>query len=401
MSRKTSAPQRAPGGVREVVARHDTIVCAGSGGVGKTTTSAAIALWGAMQGRRTVVLTIDPARRLADSLGLRLSGGGEVEVSEELLRPHGIRLKAKLSAKMLDQKGAWDALVERHAPSKEVRDRILQNRFYQHLSQSFAGSHEYMAVEELCALQESRRYDLIVVDTPPSRHALDFLEAPRRMGDFLDRRIVKWFVRPYVAAGWTTMRLMNRTAGFVLRKLEDATGVGTLVEISDFFNGMSTMFDGFAERIERVYRALRGKGTAFVLVSSPEELALEEAEFLTDRMNQLGMPLRAVVLNRIHAEFTEPISLRDFPHGEIRASDAERVEEVLRRSGIEPKGLTRELARCFADYQALARGDALRVEQFVSGLRKGIPVAQVPDFSTDLHDAGALSRMHPFLFDAG
>jgi anion-transporting ArsA/GET3 family ATPase len=190
------------------VERHDVIVCAGSGGVGKTTAAATIALWGAKRGRRAAVLTIDPARRLADSLGLPLAGGSEIAVPKELLRANGIEIQGSLSAMMLDQKGAWDSLVERHAPSPEIRDRILENRFYQHLSQSFAGSQEYMAIEELARLRESARYDLIVVDTPPSRHALEFLEAPQRIHDFLDRRIVRWFVKPYVAAGWSALRLL-------------------------------------------------------------------------------------------------------------------------------------------------------------------------------------------------
>ena len=385
--------------LREVVAGHRTVVCAGSGGVGKTTTAAAIALWGAMEGRQTVVLTIDPARRLADSLGLPMSGGGEVPVPDSILEPWGIRLAGALTAKMLDQKGAWDALVERHAPSPAVRDRIFANRFYQHLSGTFAGSHEYMAIEELCTLQESGRYDLIVVDTPPSRHALDFLEAPRRVADFLDRRVVRWFVKPYVAAGWSTMKLMNRTAGFVLRKIEEVTGGGVLAEISDFFEGMSSMFEGFSERVERVERALHGRETAFVLVSSPEELALEDAEFLGDRMSELGMPLRAVVLNRVHAEFTEPIDRRDFPSGEIRDEDRERVVRVLERAGIRPPDLAARLAANFADYQALARGDGLRVEQFVGGLPPRVPVVQIPAFPSDLHDVGGLRRTHPYLFE--
>ncbi len=384
--------------LREILERHDTIVCAGSGGVGKTTTAASIALWGAMNGRRTVVLTIDPARRLADSLGLNFTGRSQVTVPEELLQRYGIRLTGTLAAMMLDQKGAWDSLVERHAPSREVRERILGNRFYQHLSQSFAGSQEYMAVEELCTLQESGRYDLIVVDTPPSGHALDFLEAPRRIADFLDRRVVRWFVKPYLTAGWLTMRWMNRTARFVLQKLEEATGVSVLVEVTDFFNSMSTMFEDFHERVERVYRVLRGKGTAFILVSSPEEQVLEEAEYLSGKMAELGMPLRAVVFNRVHAEFTEPIDRSDFPSGEIRADDLERVEAILVRAGIGPQDLAARLASNFVAYQTLARGDGLRLEQFASGLSKRIPVVQVPNFSTDLHDLGALARMHPYLF---
>lgn len=385
--------------LRAVAERHDVIVCAGSGGVGKTTTAAAIALWGAQQGRRAAVLTIDPARRLADSLGLPLAGGSEVVVPAELLRENGIVLRGSLSAMMLDQKGAWDSLVERHAPSAETRDRILRNRFYQHLSQSFAGSQEYMAIEELARLRESGRYDLIVIDTPPSRHALEFLEAPQRIGDFLDRKIVRWFVKPYVAAGWSALRLLNRTAGFVLRALEEATGVGVLVEISDFFAGMQGLFDGMNERMERVYRVLKSQQTAFVLVSSPEEEILEEAEYLSDKMAALGMPLRAVVFNRVHEEFTEPVDENDFPRGEIRGEEWKRVQAALRRAGVAPSDLARRLARNFVAYQAVARGDGLRLEMFSQGLPRHVPIVRVPNFSSDLHQLGALTRMHPYLFD--
>jgi len=384
--------------LKALVERHDVVVCAGSGGVGKTTTAATIALWGAMQGRRAAVLTIDPARRLADSLGLPLVGGSEVVVPSELLRENGIELSGSLSAMMLDQKGAWDSLVERHAPSEETRDRILKNRFYQHLSQSFAGSQEYMAVEELARLRDAGRYDLIVVDTPPSRHALEFLEAPQRINDFLDRKVVRWFVKPYVSAGWSAMRLFNRTAGFVLRTLEEATGVAVLAEISDFFAGMQSLFDGLGERMDRVYRVLKSPKTAFVLVSSPEEEVLEEAEYLSDKMAALGMPLRAVVFNRVHEEFTEPIDRADFPRGEIRGDDEPRVRACLERAGVSSGDLAARLARNFVAYQDVARGDGLRLEMFAQGLPRNVPIVRVPNFSTDLHEIGGLSRMHPYLF---
>ena len=383
--------------LRGVVEHHDVIVCAGSGGVGKTTTAATIALWGAQHGRRAAVLTIDPARRLADSLGLPLTGGGEVEVPAELRREHGLKMQGTLSAMMLDQKGAWDSLVERHAPSPEIRERILKNRFYQNLSQSFAGSQEYMAIEELARLRDSGRYDLIVVDTPPSRHALEFLEAPQKLNDFLDRKVLRWFVKPYVSVGWSAMRLFNRTAGFVLRTLEEATGVAVLAEISDFFGGMQSLFDGFGERVERVSRVLKSSKTAFVLVSSPEEEVLEEAEYLSDKMAALGMPLRAVVFNRVHEEFTEPIDHAEFPRGEIRGDDAPRVAACLVGAGVAPE-LADRLAANFVAYQDVARGDGLRLEVFSQSLSRQVPIVQVPNFATDLHQLGGLVRMHPYLF---
>src|SRR5262249_50510121 len=193
------------------------------------------------------------------------------------------------------------ALVERHAPP-EARARILENPFYRHLSQTFAGSQEYMAIEQLCVLAESGDYDLIVVDTPPTRHALDFLEAPKRLGDFLDKSVIKWFVRP-VNASWSALRAVNRSVGFLLRRIEQVTGISALAEISDFFTSMSGLFDNFQVRIEHAYRVLRGRETAFVVVSSPEEEVLEDAEYLSSKMSELHMPLKGVVLNRVHHEF--------------------------------------------------------------------------------------------------
>ncbi len=365
-------------GLREVVAQHEVIVCAGSGGVGKTTTAAAIGLYGARQGRRTVVLTIDPARRLADALGV-----GTLHADEEsVVETQG---KGSLSVMMLDQKSAWDALVNRHAPSEEVRDRVLANRFYQHLSQTFAGSQEYMAIEQLCELQSSGRYDLIVIDTPPTRHALDFLEAPRRLADFLDRQVIKWFVRPYFSAGWATMRFMNRTASFLLRRLEDATGVSVLVEISDFFTAMSGLFEGFQERVDRVYKMLQAKETAFVLVASPEEQVLCEAEYFCGKMAELHMPLRAVVFNRTHDEFDGD--------GEGRAAAAAELTALLDETSA------KRLLANFDRYETLARGDVVRMESFRREIRKRLAVVEIPNFDSDLHDVSGLERMHPYLFD--
>jgi anion-transporting ArsA/GET3 family ATPase len=374
--------------LREVVARHRVVISAGSGGVGKTTVAASIALWGALQGRRTAVLTIDPARRLASSLGLATLGHEPREIAAEVFASQGLAPKAPLWAMMLDQKGAWDALVERYAPA-EARGRILANPFYQHLSQTFAGSQEYMAIEQLCLLVESGAYDLVVVDTPPTRHALDFLEAPRRIDDFLDRSVVKWFVRPYFSAGWSALRAVNRTASFILHRIEHATGVSALAEISDFFANMSGLFENFHERIERAYEVLRGPETAFVVVSSPEEQVLGDAEYLTGKMAELRMRLTGVVMNRVHSE------LRRHRRG-IDPDDLEAVERVVAQA-VGPAHAP-ALVQNFVAYQALARGEQLRMEQFRVGLPKRVPCAVVPNFPRDVHDLHALAAMHPHLF---
>jgi anion-transporting ArsA/GET3 family ATPase len=377
---------------RDLVARHRIVISAGSGGVGKTTVAASIALWGALAGRRAVVITIDPARRLASSLGLATLGSEPREIPATYFAEQGLgRVKGSLAAMMLDQKGAWDALVERHAPA-EARTRILANPFYQHLSQTFAGSQEYMAIEQLCVLAESGSWDLVVVDTPPTRHALDFLEAPKRIGDFLDRRIVKWFVKPYFSAGWSALRAMNRTAGFLLRRVEQATGISALAEISDFFSSMSGLFENFQPRVERAYTVLRGAETALVLVTGPEEQVLGDAEYLSSKMAELRMPLKGVVLNRVHREYRPP------RRGEVGPEDVERVEQAIARALGGAGGEARALAENFADYQRLARGESLRLEMFRTGLPRAIPVVSVPNFARDVHDLGSLAEMHAHLF---
>jgi anion-transporting ArsA/GET3 family ATPase len=383
--------------LREVVARHRVIVCVGSGGVGKTTAAAAIGLWGARQGRRTVVITIDPARRLATSLGLAVGTGAPRDLPADLLARHGIR--TPLAAMMLDQKGAWDRLVERHAPNREVRDRVYANAFYQSLSQTFAGSYEFMAVEELAELYEAGGYDLIVVDTPPTKHALDFLEAPRRLDDFLDRRIIRWFVRPYLSATWSGMRMVNRTVNFVLRRLEEVTGISALLSVSEFFTNMSGLFDGFHARVESAYDILRGAETAFVLVTCPEVQVLEEAGYLSHKMATLGMPLKGVVFNRAHAE-----PAGDGPGrrgGAALAADRDLVERIVTRglgAPPVPARVTRALVETFLSYQRLARGEARRMAAFTRALGAEIPAVRVPNFAHDVHDIAGLLETHPHLF---
>lgn len=373
--------ERLMAGLDELLHRHHIVICAGSGGVGKTTTAAAIALRGALAGRRTVVLTIDPAKRLANALGMRTLDGANAAVTVDGVEP------GMLTAMMLDQKGAWDELVERHAPSPEVRQRILNNRFYQHLSQSFAGSHEYMAVEQLCELHASGAYDLIVVDTPPTRSALDFLEAPQRIADFLDKQVVKWFVRPYVSAGWGTLQLMNRTAGFLFRRLEEATGISALAEVSDFFASMSGLFEAFQPRVRRVYELLRSRETFFVLVATPEEQVLAEAEYFCRKVRELDMPLRAVVFNRTHREIT----------GGDEHVSADEVARLLTQVLGDTAGAAR-LSDNFSRYEMLGRGDGLRMESFRSLLPKGVATIEVPNFNSDVHSLADLRAMHPFLF---
>jgi anion-transporting ArsA/GET3 family ATPase len=373
--------------VLELLDRHRVIVCVGTGGVGKTTIAASLALHGALSGRRAMVLTIDPARRLAQSLGLSdLRRGGQVIDLGLLGEVPG---EGSLAAAMLDQKSAWDEFIQRHAPNDEVARTVLDNRFYQHLSKSFAGSTEYMAMEELGRMNDSGDYDLIVLDTPPSRHALEFLEAPRRLAAFLDRSVVGWMLGPSVAVGWNAWKTASRGARFLLRRIEAATGIGTLTEISDFFVAMERLFDGIGARTETVQALLKAESTAFLLVAGPEEQVLGEADRLVSKMRELAMPLKGVVMNRVH----------DVPPGlepEPSADELAALEARLVADGASPEAAGWMLAAT-ASYLAAAAAEGARREAFAMDLGEEVRTTAVAELAGDVHDLAGLRRVAAIL----
>ncbi|RMD81523.1 MAG: ArsA family ATPase [Candidatus Dadabacteria bacterium] len=376
-----------------LLAAHRVIVCVGSGGVGKTTTAAALALAGALEGRKAMVLTIDPAKRLAQSLGLdSLRSGGE-PLDPALFERAGLNPRGRLSAGVLEQQSAWDEFIARHAPSAEIRDAILNNEFYRHLSSSFAGSAEYMAIEELCRIEESGEHDLIVLDTPPTGHALDFLEAPRRLEDFLDRSVVGWFVRPYAAVGWSAWKTTSRTVRFLLQRIEQATGIESLRQISEFFVSMERLFDGIAERSRKVRALLASPTTAFVLVAGPEEQVLGESDLLTAKMRELGMPLKGVVMNRV----------QPMPCGGESEPSRDQVLRALKRwlvSDIGPEELE-WLADAYENACRSARAQELRCEAFEVGLGDEVVAVRIPELEADVHDLASLAKVARLLMGEG
>lgn len=372
-----------------LVREHRVVICVGGGGVGKTTVAAAIALGAARAGRRTVVMTIDPARRLADALGLGTLADEPRPVDRDLAARDGVAIAGELWAMMLSQKTAWDRLVTRHAPTPEVRASILSNRFYLHLSRTFAGSFEYMAIEQLCLLAESGEWDLIVVDTPPTRHALDFFDAPARIRAFLDRRMARWLLLPYSPTGGWVARAMGATAGAVLRTLEQATSIEVLVELSQFFSAMSGLFDAFVSRSRQIDRLLRGPDAALVLVGGPDEGAAREAEHFADEMRARHLPVGAAVVNRIHGAM--PIA------GGAEESPAEIVA-ALGRAGIEGPDAA-WMAATFVAHRTLSQAQSRRLAHLRAALPAGVPLVAVPNLAADVHDLPALLRLGDCLFD--
>ncbi len=370
------------GGFARLVADHRVLVCVGSGGVGKTTIAASLALWGAMSGQRTMVLTIDPAKRLAQSLGLAALSGNPQRLDPDIFRAAGVDVRGPMDAAMLDQVSAWDEFIRRNAASEESAKNILDNEFYQHLSQTFAGSTEYMAVEELCRIDETGDYDLIVLDTPPTTHALDFVEAPRKLREFLDRTAVRRFVMPYASVGWSAWKTASKSARFILSKIEDATGVQALRQIAEFVVAMESVFDGISERSEKVEKMLSGPQTAFLLVAGPEEQILDDSEYLESRMRELGMPLKGVVMNRVHDE----------PADEEGEQWDDYIFSLV--GYLEDHGITRPvqnwMIEVYEDARRTAHTETIRREAFQMGLDEAVEIVSVPEMDRDVHDVSGL-----------
>jgi anion-transporting ArsA/GET3 family ATPase len=347
----------------------DIVVCCGSGGVGKTTTSAALALRAAEQGRRVVVLTIDPARRLAQSMG--------IERLDNVPRPvPGVTGTngGSLDAMMLDMKRTFDEVVESQA-SPEKAAQILANPFYVALSSSFAGTQEYMAMEKLGQLHADRAggWDLIVVDTPPSRSALDFLDAPERLSSFLDGR----FIRLLLAPARGPAKLMSAGLGVVTNALTKVLGAQVLRDMQTFVAAFDTLFGGFRQRAQKTYRLLQADGTAFLVVAAPEPDALREAAYFVERLNEERMPLAGLVVNRAARAPAGPLSV------ERALAAAERLEE----DGA--AGPTAGLLRLHADRSRIVARESRLRRRFATA-HPDVPTAVVPALSTDVHDLDGL-----------
>ncbi|HEX5120316.1 MAG TPA: ArsA family ATPase [Pseudonocardiaceae bacterium] len=349
------------------------IVCCGSGGVGKTTTAAALAVRAAERGRRTVVLTIDPARRLAQSLGLRELGNQPKPV-----RVAGFEPKGELSAMMLDMRRTFDDMVVNTAGPGRA-EQILANPFYRTISTSFSGTQEYMAMEKLGQLAATGEWDLIVVDTPPSRSALDFLDAPQRLSTVLDGRVIRMLSAPARAGGLGIRKLVGAGFGLFAKAVSTIIGGQLLQDASAFVQAFDSMFGGFRERATATYTLLRSPGTAFLVVAAPEPDALREASYFVERLAAERMPLAGLVVNRTH-----PV-LADLPAGRALATADE-----LDRSGTAP--VAAAVLRVHADRVAVATREKRLLARFTKA-HPSVAVVGVPALPADVHDLGGLREI--------
>ena len=383
MTPRASGPRATVLDIDALLADHatDIIVCCGSGGVGKTTTAASLALRAAERGRRVVVLTIDPARRLAQSMGLT-----ELDNTPRPVAWVDTAAGGSLDAMMLDMKRTFDEVVVAHS-TPDKAEQILANPFYQAVSSSFAGTQEYMAMEKLGQLhQEVRRnggtrprWDLIVVDTPPSRSALDFLDAPKRLGSFLDGRFIRLITAPAKVGGRASLKVFNVGLGIVSSTLSRVLGGDMLRDVQTFITALETMFGGFRERADVTYALLSRRSTAFLVVAAPERDALREASYFIARLEDESMPLSGLVLNRV----------AQVPASGLTASRARAAAEERAVAGDR---LTAGLLALHADLASLAERQRRLARRFVVG-HPGTPVAEVPALAEDVHDIDGLRRV--------
>jgi anion-transporting ArsA/GET3 family ATPase len=353
-------------------------VCGGSGGVGKTTTSAAIALGLAAQGAKVAVVTIDPAKRLANALGLDELQNEPRRIEPDRLSAGGLELEGELWAMTLDPKRTFDELIDRVAPDASRAREIKANRVYGQLSTAVSGSQEFTAIAKLHELARDGDFDMLVLDTPPARSALDFLDAPGRLTSFLEGRALKAFVRP-TGIG---MRLVGRGAGPLLGALRRITGVDLIADLSTFFGLLGEMTEDFSRRAAEVEQLLKAPETAFLLVTTSEHAPIEEAIWFRRTLEQGGLPFAGVVVNRVH-------------HDMLGEAEPDHVDAEL-RDAVGPE-LARAVAQNFHDYHVLARRDAHNIARLEAEL-DGRPLLLVPHLDDDVHDLEGLARVRRYLF---
>lgn len=361
------------------------IVCVGTGGVGKTTTSAAIGLAAARAGLRTLVMTIDPARRLANAMGLPEFGNIEREIPADLVAAHGVELAAPLWAMMPDTKRTFDALIQQVAPDRERQRRIFQNRLYQEFSTVLHGTLEFAAVEKLYEVYTDHRYDLIVLDTPPSRNAIDFLEAPARLTEFLEHDTWQWLLKPYAIAGKLSLKLFDLGDSFILRTLGKMAGAETIKELAEFIFAFQGMYDDFRVRSRRVRELLVSEDLAFALVTSTQPNQLAAAQAFREGLHREGMRVRSVVVNRVR---NHPLA------GASEELMHQRLAPLL--AGAE-EGMRDGILRAIAQEVALAD----LAEAAVKRLRERFqisPLIVLPELPLDAHDIDSLVALHTAFF---
>ncbi len=383
------SPRNSPTGLGSLLDTRRVILCVGCGGVGKTTTTAALGLAAARRGKRVLCLTIDPARRLSQSLGL-----SEMKTEAQLVRPEvfaeaGVAVTGSMTVMMLDTKSTFDGLVAQLAPTPERRDHILQNTLYKYISTSLAGTQEYMAMEKLYEVRSDPQYDLVLLDTPPTQNALDFLDAPERLVGALDSGATRWFLQAFQSSGKFSFNLLAKSTAAILRGIGKITGGGFLEQIAVFISEFNELFGGWRERATVIASALRGPDVAYVLVTTPDPLSVREVIYFADRLREQSMRRDAFVVNRVHptygrlpdvAEIDAALEARELHLGRDAAARLRRAADEETRLGKQ-------------DMIHLLALDAALDDETAGGSL----VVRVPAFPFDIYDIQRLAMVADLL----
>ena len=374
-----------PGGLGSPISSRRVLLVVGCGGVGKTTTTAALGLAAARRGKRVLCLTIDPARRLSQSLGIEEMKTEAQTISPAVFERAGIRVPGSMTVMMLDTKSTFDGLIRELAPTPEQRDRILNNVLYKYISTSLAGTQEYMAMEKLHATKADQRYDIILLDTPPTTNALDFLDAPERLVGAIDSAATRWLVEAVQSSGTFSLNILAKGAAAIVRGIGKLTGSGFLEQMASFIAEINTLFGGWKKRADDVSAALRGPDVAYVLVTTPDPLAVREVMFFADRLRQQNMRRDAFVVKRVHPTY-----------GQV--PETTQIQSVLdaREVALGSDGAQR-LRRATEDERRMGKLDTLHLMGLESALEDeasgGSLLAHVPAFPYDIHDIDRLARI--------
>ncbi|MFO0676098.1 MAG: ArsA-related P-loop ATPase [Polyangiaceae bacterium] len=381
-----------PTALSSLVENRRVLITVGAGGVGKTTTAASLAVAAAQRGRRVLCLTIDPAKRLAESLGIGEMSSEAVDIDPARFAAAGVPITGSLTAMMLDTKRTFDELIVKYSSSPAKAKRLLENRLYQYVSTQLAGTQEYMAIEKLIAVKEDPRYDLIVLDTPPTANALDFLDAPGRLVDALDSAATRWFIEAFESSGKFSLNVLARGAAAVLKGIGTITGSAFVESVAEFVRELNDLFGGFRQRAKLVESALRARDVSFILVTSPSPMSLREVSFFSERLVEASMARGAFVVNR----FRVPPPFAD------RGLTPEDAHRGLASKGLVlEEGAEERIVTAHADATHLSRLDAHTLRALDEWTRDGTPVVRIPELSSDVHDLVLLGRLADTLMRGG
>ena len=380
-------------GLESLLTTKEVVICCGSGGVGKTTTAAAAATMAAVHsGLKVLVVTVDPAKRLANALGMERFGNTETQVPADAFAEAGLQPAGELWAAMLDTKQSWDDLIRQHAPDEETREAILSNALYRNISGRFVQSHDYVAMERLYQIHQSGRYDLIVVDTPPTRNAVDFLDAPQRMAEFFSSRLLRWLIAPYRS------RLINVASKPFYSVADRILGTKFLQDISEFFILFQSMYDGFVERSKAVSQLLASSATTFVVVSTLESAPASEAAFFIENLIAREYSVGGLVLNKALPAWLDDRASTDLARSiSVDADEARRVVTGLGAmqtadavEGDRATTMLTELGANYLRYQVVAARESKEAKVLSSNVERAV---SIPFFADDIGDLAGLARL--------